>query len=81
MANEADNLDRAADLTRARAEAQIAAVRLQAAPEQVQNPDGTWPVTECVVCDADLGKRAELGKIRCVRCQERRERGGAQWPR
>lgn len=81
MANETDNLDRAADLTRARTETQIAAVRHLAAPEQVQNPDGTWPITECVKCDAALGKRAELGKIRCVRCQGELERRGGTWPR
>lgn len=81
MANENDNLDRAADLTRARTEKAIAEVRRLAAPEQVQNADGTWPVTECIKCDADLGKRADLGKIRCVRCQGEIERKEAQWPR
>ncbi|VTU31858.1 hypothetical protein H4CHR_02893 [Variovorax sp. PBS-H4] len=82
MAQEADNLDRAADLTRALAEAQIAAVRRQVKPEQVQNPDGTWPIVACIECDADLGQRLALGKIRCVTCQDLRERGGVrQWPR
>jgi hypothetical protein len=81
MAAEADNLDRAADLTRARTDTQIAAVRSLAAPEQIQNSDGTWPETECVVCGVDLGKRAELGKIRCVHCQGQIEARGARWPR
>lgn len=39
-------------------------------PEQVKNPDGTWPITECVDCDIEIPQgRLELGYIRCVDCK------------
>lgn len=51
------------------------AVRARAAPEQVQNKDGSWPVTECIDCGSDIGEgRLELGKVRCIRCQELKDR-------
>lgn len=81
MAENNDPLDIAADLSRSLAEAQIGAVRQLAKPEQLQNPDGTWPVTECIDCGAELGKRAELGRVRCVHCQGLLERRGAPWRR
>ena len=46
------------------------AVRQKAAPQQVQNEDGTWPVTLCVDCDEDIEPgRILLGRIRCFQCQ------------
>ena len=67
----ADILDAAANLTLASTATQVAHHSYLAAPEQVQNKDGTWPVTECVDCgdEIEVG-RLELSKVRCLRCQE-----------
>lgn len=44
-------------------------------PEQVQNPDGTWPHTECIDCDDEIPQgRLALGKVRCIDCQELKEK-------
>ena len=71
----ADVLDAAANLTLASTTNQIAHLSYLAAPEQVQNKDGTWPVTECVDCgdEIEVG-RLELSKVRCLRCQETLEK-------
>ena len=67
----ADILDQASNVTLASTANQIAYLSYLATPEQVQNPDGSWPVTECVECSDDLPKgRMELGFIRCVACAE-----------
>lgn len=53
----------------------VAAARLKSAPEQVQNPDGTWPVTECNDCGEDLEPhRLAHARIRCVPCQTYKEK-------
>ncbi len=50
-------------------------------PEQVQNPDGTWPIEECVDCGDEIGEaRLALAKIRCIHCQTAKEKA-AQWAR
>lgn len=74
----ADPLDQAGQATLAFTESRIADARFLAEPEQIQNEDGTWPVTECVDCDADLGKRMALAKVRCIHCQAalEKKRGG-----
>lgn len=74
MAAEADNLDRAAELTLAAAESGVDRVRRLAAPEQVQRADGTWPHQDCVDCGDELGPRMLLGRVRCIACQELKER-------
>lgn len=72
---EADNLDRAADLTEELAQAAVADVRRRALPEQSRNADGSWPVTDCDDCGNEIPKRRlALGKIRCIYCQSARER-------
>lgn len=74
MTQEADDLDNAALLTQKLNDAYVAAARRAAAPEQVQNPDGSWPVTECE-CGEDIpAGRVALGKIRCICCQQDFER-------
>lgn len=61
-------------IERATAEA-LARTRAKAAPEQVQNADGSWPVTECVDCDADIPTaRLAHGRIRCFECQSALEK-------
>ena len=67
----ADILDQASNVTLASTANQIAHLSFLAAPEQIQNEDGTWPVTECVDCGEEIEEgRLELAKIRCKRCQE-----------
>ena len=67
----ADILDQASNVTLASTANQIAHLSYLAAPEQVQNEDGSWPVTECVDCSDEIEEgRLELAKIRCKRCQE-----------
>ena len=67
----ADILDQASNVTLASTANQIAHLSHLAAPEQIQNEDGTWPVTECVDCGEEIEEgRLELAKIRCKRCQE-----------
>lgn len=71
----ADILDQASNVTLASTANQIAHYSYLAAPEQIQNEDGTWPVTECTSCgnDIEVG-RVALGRVRCLRCQEILER-------
>ena len=71
----ADILDQASNVTLASTANQIAHLSFLAAPEQVRNEDGTWPVTECTSCgnDIEVG-RLNLGKVRCLRCQETLEK-------
>ena len=77
MAIEADDLDRAAELTRQQNDAAIEEVRRAARPEQVQLADGSWPFPNCDDCDEEIPpQRLALGRIRCVACQHIRERSG-----
>jgi len=65
-----DVLDRATNLTQELTESAIAEQRRKARPEQVQNPDGSWPTTTCVDCEVDIPPaRLAMGKVRCVDCQ------------
>ena len=71
----ADILDQASNVTLASTANQIAHLSYLAAPEQVQNEDGTWPVTECTSSGNDIEEgRLNLGKVRCLRCQETLEK-------
>ena len=71
----ADILDQASNVTLASTANQIAHLSFLAAPEQIQNEDGTWPVTECTSCGNDIEEgRLNLGKVRCLRCQETLEK-------
>jgi phage/conjugal plasmid C-4 type zinc finger TraR family protein len=71
-----DVLDRASNLTQETTDNAIAEQRRKAAPQQVQNPDGSWPVTECLDCDLAIPEgRLKMGRIRCVECQSAVERG------
>ena len=70
----ADDLDRATDLTLAMTESYIKDAALRAKPEQVK-VDGQWPQKECDDCGENIPvKRLNLGKIRCIFCQEALER-------
>ena len=70
-----DLLDRASAATQRFNEASVERARRLAQPEQIQNPDGTWPQTECEDCAADIEPgRLAMGKIRCIGCQTALER-------
>lgn len=71
----ADPLDKASDLASMYNEQGLAEVQRKNAPEQTQNPDGTWPHTECVDCGDDIPEgRLQLGRVRCISCQDIKER-------
>jgi RNA polymerase-binding transcription factor DksA len=76
--SEADDIDRASDLTMQQTEDALNEVRRRAQPEQVQ-VDGEWRQKECEDCGDEIPlARLNLGKIRCVHCQgalERRRAG------
>ena len=71
----ADTLDHASKIADQHASDKVKEISRLAAPEQVQNPDGSWPVTECVTCGDDLiPARLAHGFIRCVPCKSKLER-------
>lgn len=70
----ADILDQASQATALTEAKAVADASWEARPQQ----DGS--ITECVICDTELGERAQapLFKVRCIRCQElyEKKRGG-----
>ena len=71
----ADPLDHASKIADQHASDKVKEISRLAAPEQVQNPDGSWPVTECVTCGDDrIPARLAHGFIRCVPCKSKLER-------
>ena len=71
----ADPLDDASRVTQSLIDGYTAHAAYLSAPEQEMNPDGTWPITECVSCGCEIDAgRLALAKVRCVRCQELLER-------
>ena len=71
----ADPLDHASKIADQHASDKVKEISRLAAPEQVQNPDGSWPVTVCVTCGDDLiPARLAHGFIRCVPCKSKLER-------
>lgn len=72
---EADDLDRAADLTRVLENKALEAVRKASKPQQVQCVDGSWPNPDCVDCGEPIVvERLRMGRIRCFDCQDLLER-------
>jgi RNA polymerase-binding transcription factor DksA len=73
----ADEVDAALNVMEALSEGLILAVRNLAAPQQVQNEDGSWPQPECVDCGDDIiPERLAMGRIRCTHCQGALEHKG-----
>ena len=71
MSNEADDIDRATTHTLEFTEAAVREARRRAGPQQKQNDDGSWPITDCVDCEIPIVlKRLDMARIRCVGCQE-----------
>lgn len=78
----ADETDRAAAIAEAANESAVEEARWAARPEQVRNPDGSWPTTECVDCGEEIEEgRLALGYVRCFRCKNLIERRGRQYAR
>lgn len=72
--DEADIGNRYMELERASLEA---SQRAKASPQQVRNPDGSWPTPECVECDQPIGEaRLKLGFVVCIECALIAERRG-----
>lgn len=70
-----DVLDAATELTSRMTDSYVALARKKSVPEQAQNPDGTWPTTECEDCGVDIpAARLAMGKVRCVDCQAVKEK-------
>jgi RNA polymerase-binding transcription factor DksA len=73
--NGADSLDAASELTQQRTDDAIREATYRVRPQQVQNLDGTWPHPDCDDCGNEIPMaRLQMGRIRCVYCQERLEK-------
>lgn len=71
----ADPLDRASSVSQEFLEQNLARISDRNKPEQVRLPDGTWPHPDCIDCGEEIPQgRLELGKVRCIYCQEALER-------
>lgn len=58
----------------------IAAHAAKLKPEQVRDAAGNWETEDCIDCGEPIGEaRLQMGKVRCIECQEqledRRKRG------
>lgn len=72
-----DPLDAASHLADLHNQASVEKARAKAAPDQVKNADGTWPITHCIEpdCDEELGPvRLLMGSVRCMPCQAHKEK-------
>ncbi len=78
-----DPIDQAAQLSEMYTDIAVNAQRQKCVPQQVQDADGNWPVTECADCGLDIEPgRIEMGRIRCLACQttlESKEKQYAKW--
>ncbi len=72
-----DIIDQANDLAEKMNESNVLAARKAAKPDQVQNPDGSWPQADCEDCgdEIPLQRLLACGSIRCVYCQTAKEKG------
>lgn len=75
MDKHADPLDKASEIAQMYADQGLDKVKRKVQHEQQQNEDGTWPITECMDCGVDIPEqRLAWGRVRCVECQENKER-------
>lgn len=73
----ADEIDRAAAISDAHNEDCVANARRAIEPEQVPDADGNFTHVDCIECGDELPTaRLNLGRVRCVACQEIKERRG-----
>lgn len=81
MRDFSDDIDNANELAQRMNDHAVAQAMANSKPEQVQNADGSWPVTECDDCGIDIEPgRVALGKVRCIACQEALEKAN-RWSR
>lgn len=74
----ADEIDRAAQISSWATDEAIRRQQSLAKPEQVQLPDGSWPVLECLDCGETIPEgRLKHGRVRCIDCQTIKEKKGA----
>jgi RNA polymerase-binding transcription factor DksA len=77
-----DVIDQAQALEAQLTRAAESLARSAARPEQVQNPDGSWPTEECVDCGEPIGWiRLSQGRVRCIDCQTEKEQRSKQYAR
>lgn len=70
-----EQIDQANQITEEFTASHIHRIQQRNKPEQVQNPDGSWPHTECIDCEDPIPEgRLALGKVRCIDCQELKEK-------
>lgn len=76
-----DVIDQGSHLAETERASLEAAQRRRAAPKQVRNADGTWPITECEECGEEIDtKRLEaVGAVTCISCASRTELEGKQY--
>jgi RNA polymerase-binding transcription factor DksA len=73
----ADENDRASLISEQSRQDALAAFSRANKPEQTPDANGVYPVLDCVGCEEPLEQhRLQLGKIRCVPCQEAKEKRG-----
>ena len=75
MTKYTEQIDQANQIVEEFTTAHIHRIQSKNKPEQVRKPDGSWPHTECIECEEEIPTgRLNLGKVRCIDCQELRER-------
>ena len=73
----AEQIDQANQLAEEFTSAHVKRIQSLNRPEQIQNEDGSWPYPECIDCDEPIPSgRLALGKVRCIDCQEYKEKHG-----
>lgn len=73
-----EQVDQANQIAEEFTAAHVQRIQARNKPEQVRNEDGTWPHEECVDCDEPIPEgRLSLGKVRCISCQEHKEKHGS----
>jgi len=70
-----DPLDIAREISEIERNRNTQAIRHRSRPKQVASADGTWPVPECVECDARIpvARLKAVGAITCVFCESKKE--------
>ena len=70
-----DPLDIASEQEEWFRESSVRQAMMASRPEQTKDENGNWEHEECVDCGEDIPEgRLNLGKIRCIDCQELKEK-------
>jgi RNA polymerase-binding transcription factor DksA len=82
MVNHADDLDKASEIAQMFNDNGLKTVQQRIKPEQVQDENGDWPITECLDCGVDIPEeRLNWGRVLCVECQTIKERRASGFQR